>query len=31
MLYAKFLRPNSGHNGDIEYAKKVGLKAGEKI
>lgn len=30
MLYAKFMRPNSGHNGDIEYAKKADLKAGEK-
>lgn len=30
MLYAKFMYPNSGWDSDVEYAKKVGLKAGEK-
>lgn len=30
MLYAKFMHPNSGWDSDVEYAKKVGLKVGEK-
>lgn len=30
MLYAKFMYPDNGHNGDIEYAKKMGLKVGER-
>lgn len=30
MLYAKFMYPNSGWDGDVEYAKEVGLKIGEK-
>ena len=30
MLYAKFMYPNNGWDGDVEYAKKVGLKVGEK-
>ena len=30
MLYAKFMHPNSGYDGDVEYAKKIGLKVGEK-
>lgn len=30
MLYAKFMYPDYGHNCDIEFAKKMGLKVGEK-
>ena len=30
MLYAKFMYPNNGHDCDVEYAKKIGLKVGEK-
>lgn len=30
MLYAKFMYPNNGYDGDVEYAKKMGLKFGEK-
>ena len=30
MLYAKFMYPNCGYDGDKEYAKKMGLKVGER-
>ena len=30
MLYAKFVYPDYGYDCDIEYAKKVGLKVGER-
>ena len=30
MLYAKFVYPNSGRDCNIEHAKKVGLKVGER-
>lgn len=30
MLYAKFMYPDCGHDCDVEYAKKVGLKVGER-
>ena len=30
MLYAKFMYPNYGHDYDEEYAKKMGLKVGER-
>lgn len=30
MLYAKFMYPDNGWDVDVEYAKKVGLKVGEK-
>lgn len=30
MLYAKFMYPDNGHDCDVEHAKNVGLKAGEK-
>ena len=30
MLYAKFMYPDSGHDCDVEFAKKMGLKVGEK-
>ena len=30
MLYAKFMYPDYGHDCDIEFAKKIGLKVGEK-
>ena len=30
MLYAKFMYPDNGWDSDVEYAKKVSLKVGEK-
>lgn len=30
MLYAKFTYPDSGYYYDVEYAKKIGLKVGER-
>lgn len=30
MLYARFMYPENGHDCDVEYAKKIGLKVGEK-
>lgn len=30
MLYAKFMYPDNGWDVDVEYAKKIGLKVGEK-
>lgn len=30
MLYAKFMHPDSGRECNIEHAKKVGLKVGER-
>lgn len=30
MLYAKFMYPDYGWDSDVEYAKKVGLKVGER-
>ena len=30
MLYAKFMYPDNGWDSDVENAKKVGLKVGEK-
>lgn len=30
MLYAKFVYPDNGHDCDVEYAKKMGLKVGKK-
>lgn len=30
MLYAKFMYPNYGYDGDKEYAEKMGLKVGER-
>lgn len=30
MLYAIFMYPENGHDCDVEYAKEVGLKVGEK-
>ena len=30
MLYAKFMYPDNGHDCDVEFAKKMGLKVGEK-
>lgn len=30
MLYAKFMYPDNGHDCDVEFAKKTGLKVGEK-
>lgn len=30
MLYAKFMYPDNGYDCDVEYAKKVGLKIGER-
>ena len=30
MLYAKFMYPDYGHDCDVEHAKKVGLKVGER-
>ena len=30
MLYAKFMYPDNGYDGDVEFAKKTGLEVGEK-
>lgn len=30
MLYAKFMYPNNGYDGDIEYAKNAKLKLKER-
>lgn len=30
MLYAKFMYPDNGWDGDVKYAKEAGLKIGEK-
>lgn len=30
MLYAKFVYPDNGYDCDVEHAKRVGLKAGER-
>lgn len=30
MLYAKFMYPDNGYDCDVEHAKKVNLKVGER-
>ena len=30
MLYAKFMYPDYGHDCDVAFAKKMGLKVGER-
>lgn len=30
MLYARFMHPDNGYDCDKEYAKKMGLKVGER-
>lgn len=30
MLYARFMHPDGGWDSDIKYAKKAGLKVGER-
>ena len=30
MLYAKFMYPDNGYDGDVSFAKKIGLEAGKR-